>query len=176
MACAVCAKVLEATTYEGRLLGYDHGRYLPAKPDHVAVPVPQEQLHVNGVCDFCGNPDPTHRVPATTFTYNVAAEYDDGTIVDIGEPTMNMEGDWSACTRCAGYIDRDQWDVMARYSVRQSMARRDMDPATLAWYKDVVVRSLLEGQWALLRQHITGPPEPFTWPAPVRPLTPPPPD
>jgi hypothetical protein len=106
MACAVCARVLDAQTDGGRLVGYRHPDHFTAA-DHVAVPVPQAQVHVEGVCDFCGDPGPDWVVPARTFAYIARAFDDDGTEVDVdGGLVRNQVGNWAACARCAGYVTR----------------------------------------------------------------------
>lgn len=59
--CAVCGRVLERQ--DGR---WFHGRQ-EDRDDHVAVPVPLEQLRVQYRCDVCDRPDVTHLAPCREF-------------------------------------------------------------------------------------------------------------
>ncbi len=71
MACAVCARVLDAVTTPPKygflgVTSYRHG-LADLPEDHPAVPVPPDQVHTAARCDFCSADDPAWIVPARSF-------------------------------------------------------------------------------------------------------------
>jgi hypothetical protein len=155
MACGVCARVLTAWGDDDRVVGWLHVEDFE-QPDHVAVPVLQEAVQVEGMCDFCSGLHPTWRYPVADHGFKVKAMDDLGREVPFdGGLLRNNIGDWSACDRCHGYIDRGQWDVLARYVTRCSNRRRGHQPDP---EKDDFMAKTLYDYWAMMRDNRIGPP------------------
>lgn len=107
-ACAVCGRLLER--YQGRWV---HGAEVFGNPDHVAVPVSPDQVHVQPVCDFC------HVDVSLKEVWTVEAR-DFQILVDPGGPNplpgYGSEGDWAACGTCAELVRHRDWPaVIERY-------------------------------------------------------------
>lgn len=130
--CLICGRVVDY--WEG--LGYRHSVAAtdPTDSDHpvIAVRVDEAAEQLRGRCDFCFSDDPTHTLPARSFTLG---------------PSHSV-GDWSACELCAREIERNAWNrllarVQASWVARHgSMANHDADFRQL---------------YRTLRKNITGP-------------------
>ena len=163
--CAVCARVLEGYSFEDTFLGYRHARHSPMLDNHEPIPIVEgsEQVRTRGRCDFCGCDGPKWRLPVRPFRYRIAAQTPDGEIVELDEPAHQSADDWAACDHCAMFIKQKLWDDMARYSVRQSMARREISPRLSARERTFMIDALLDGPWRLVRENMMGPPQPDAW-------------
>jgi len=128
-ACAVCARILDYSTAEGWLHVID-------ADDHIPVPVLPEEIRVDERCDFCFDARVTHVLPARTFVINEQS---------------GSSGDWAACDRCAGYIERNQWSALTRWSAESFQQRHGFLPS----------RTGLSRIHRLLRKNITGPLRPY---------------
>lgn len=95
-ACAVCGRVLDYF----RDRGWMHSLAAPAE-DHVAVPVPVDQVEVRGRCDFCFEDGPSWIVPARDFVIT---------------PSRSV-GDWAACDGCAQLIEGNRWNALEKRCV-----------------------------------------------------------
>lgn len=77
--------------------------------DHSEQPVPAlETTAVSTVCDFCSSPNPPWVYPVDAGQYQAS-----GFTVSV---TVNSDGWWTACDRCADLIDRGRRDDLARAS------------------------------------------------------------
>ena len=135
--CAVCARVLAATTRDGEFV-YRHER-IDSPADHPAVPVAPQAIQTRARCDFCLAEDPAWIVPARSFQ-------------PAGTAQMSV-GAWAACQVCAPLIGRNQWAALRRHVIARY---RDAD--RLGGLSEQVVAAGLSRLWRQLRPHITGEP------------------
>lgn len=103
--CAVCGRVLDY--YEN--LGWDHTAADRPTADHVAVPVPVDDIRTAYRCDFCLADGARWVLPVRDY---------------VVAPGNVNSGDWSACDTCAGYLQRDEWNRL-RQRAMQAYAERN---------------------------------------------------
>ncbi len=150
-ACAVCARVLntilDEVTFER--IGFEHT--VGTVADHPAVPVHPSEIHTEGRCDFCHAPHPAFELPAHDFP---------NPIVVPGERPSFSRGDWAACAACAGSIRRGRWDDILDRALRRHAQTYGTPPP--------LVRILLRGLHARLRENVAGPLRPLSaWKRPT---------
>jgi hypothetical protein len=137
MACAVCARVLDARTEGDRLLGYAHG-YSDQAADHVAIPVALHDIDYKGRCDFCNADNPGWVLPARTFQVDPGSE--------------SVEG-WAACDPCAALLARNEWTRLRKRAV-DSFAAAHPDLTMTSAEIDATLGRI----YRLLRPNVLGPP------------------
>lgn len=160
--CAVCGRVLQGHSRDGKFIGYAHAKHSPKLDDHVAVPVLSTEVQFNGRCDFCGDDGPRWRLPVEPFSYEVAGMTAEGLAVDLDEPAhRSADSWWSACEPCAAYLRAGRWEDLAWHAVYRMQQRREIPARLSARERRMMMDSLLGGLWELVRQHTTGPLEPL---------------
>lgn len=141
-ACAVCGRVLDYFEGADGTEGWRHGMAAPEEDDHIAVPVPADEIQVRGRCDFCYADEAAWRLPAREVRFEIPGFMGGG-----------MDADWAACDGCAKLIERNQWNGVYRRFEESWVARHGSIPDQIA----VEVKRL----WRLLRANITGPLRPL---------------
>lgn len=159
MACAVCAEVLfpraeggqvvswlhraELVDVWGEVEGTDLAKVAQVKErlghgpvDHVAIPVPREQVRAETRCDFCSQPSPGWVLPVEEFEASA---------------NHGSTKDWEACDVCARLIRKGRWEQLVKRAVLEMASRHGLSPAE---------PSLVDGMKALfsqVREYQTGP-------------------
>lgn len=141
-ACAVCGRVLDYWEKADGTSGWRHSIAAPAEDDHIAVPVPADQIQVRARCDFCYSDEVAWVVPAREIRFEV-----------IGSPQPpigggGMDADWAACDPCSKLIDGNRWNALLE-RVKRSWEDRHgpMSPE---------VEAELKKLYRVLRKNITG--------------------
>ena len=137
-ACAVCGRVLDAVTEDGKLR-WQHVA-LDQPTDHLAVPVLPTDIAVRGRCDFCSADNPRWYVPARPF--------------DVDGGPARSSDDWAACDDCVALIRVDRWTALRQRVVRQLA---DHDPGISPDDAELLGRHMSH-LWRQLRKNITGAP------------------
>lgn len=131
-ACAVCGRILDHTDD-----GWLHANVLDSTLiDHIAVPVPADEIEVEEKCDFCYADSPAFIVPAKSFVYMGAGSHEN----------------WAACDECARLLSRNEWNALNRRMRASWESRHGEMPEAV--YQSV------RGLYRALRKNITGPPQP----------------
>lgn len=106
--CAVCARKLNhVETPDGREM-WVH----TSEEDHLAVPVPEDEVETLYACDFC------YRIPAD---YCLPVESFDVPVLDLGNNlhvTTNTGMDWAICWTCAALVESNEWRSLLVRTVR----------------------------------------------------------
>jgi hypothetical protein len=143
MACAVCARVLDRVgsfDSDEAEAGVAWAHLLSGAPaDHLAVPVPVDQVQVLYRCDFCSVDGPEWTVPAASFAVD-------------GIPAGSIAG-WAACDVCAALVGRNEWSALRRRVLARYLPHGLMGDAA-----EESMGRTLDRTWRQLRANITGPP------------------
>jgi hypothetical protein len=145
-ACAVCARPLHSVVPEGG----GEPSWVHAEmewEDHPAVPVAQDEIHVEYKCDFCSADNPAWVLPSRPFDsgeFTVAP----GTVVD----TMQGEN-FSCCDTCARLIETNQWNGLVRRVAGIMGEKHGFDPSDEVGQ---AVTTGLKDFYRKLRKNITG--------------------
>jgi hypothetical protein len=131
MACAACGRVLDYYRASG---GWMHSIAAPEEDDHLAEPVPVDQVQVRARCDFCFADEVVWVVPARDF---------------VVSPSRSM-GDWAACDKCGWLIQQDRWNALLDRCYAGYIARHDVSGA-----EDEILAGIRRLHRAL-RKNITG--------------------
>lgn len=148
--CAVCAKVLNSFRDERTgEVSWVHQDLL-GEHDHPAVPVAQDEVATEYLCDFCNAQEPEWTVPARPFGTGTLS-------VGPGELETASGENWAACGPCGRLVDTNQWNALLS-RVKQSWRERqgrEMPPEA---------ENSLKSVYRTLRKNITGSLRPFEKP------------
>jgi hypothetical protein len=140
--CAVCGQYLVKVQDRGVTEPvWVHGSL--RREDHPVVLVELGGVTATGRCDFCGVDDPQFVVPTGTYV----------TVVMVPGEDHLMEGDWSACERCASLVAHDMWARLASRATAMKVRRDGPFPEDVAEALEVYTTRLFAG----VRAHKSGP-------------------